>query len=77
MKKQKRVLSKEEEFKIMHAVFDKFLLLSVLVMIVGLVKIAFSNDVLTGFLIIVGGAILLLIFALLLIKEYEIIKRYV
>ena len=73
---RKRTLTKSEEFQIMHMVFDKFLLLSILVMLVGLVKIVFSADVLFGFFIICGGAILMMIFALLLIKEYEFIELH-
>jgi hypothetical protein len=73
--KEKRMISRDEEFKIMNLVFDKFLLLSVLVILVGLVKLLFTDDFLIGFMVVVSGAILLLIFALLLIKEYDFIKR--
>jgi hypothetical protein len=75
MVKEKRMMSRDEEFKIMNIVFDKFLLLSVLVILVGLVKLLFTDDFLIGFMVVVSGAILLLIFALLLIKEYDFIKR--
>ncbi|MFP4523597.1 MAG: hypothetical protein ACOCQQ_02070 [Candidatus Nanoarchaeia archaeon] len=73
---RKRTLTKSEEFQIMHMVFDKFLLLSILVMLVGLVKIVFSTDILFGFFIICGGAILMIIFAFLLIREYEFIEHH-
>ncbi|MBU1975211.1 MAG: hypothetical protein KKG59_02280 [Nanoarchaeota archaeon] len=71
----KKHLSKEEEFQIMKLVLDKFLWLGVGIMAYGFYKIiALSSDLSYGFSIMLAGAVILVIFMVLLIKEYNFMK---
>ena len=77
MAKKKRNLTKAEEFDIMKIVFDKFLLLGVLVMMLGLVMITLGiQDFVYGFTVMVDGALELLVFAIILVKEYNFIENH-
>jgi len=72
-KKKKKRLSQAQEFEIMKLVLDKFLWLGFAIMAYGLLRM-FNLDITNGLLIIITGAIILLIFMVLIVKEYEIIK---
>ena len=67
----RKYLSHEEEFSIMKLVLDKFLWLGFIVMVLGLYKVA-EIDVQSGVSMIVVGAIILMLFIVILIREYEI-----
>ena len=69
----RKYLSHEEEFSIMKLVLDKFLWLGILIMIYGLWK-TFGEDFNEGLMWIIGGAIVLIAFLVLIVKEYEIVK---
>ena len=69
----KRRLSEEQEFDIMKMVLDKFLWLGFGIMAYGL-YLMFNSTVPIGLSWIITGAIILLIFTWIIIKEYEIIK---
>lgn len=69
----KKRLTQSEEFEIMKLVLDKFLWLGFGIMAFGLYRM-FSDTVLTGLSWIVVGAIVLILFVVIIIKEYEIIK---
>ena len=69
----KKRLTPTEEFEIMKMVLDKFLWLGVAIMAFGLYKI-FMGTSMTGFSLIITGAILLVLFLILIVKEYEVIK---
>ncbi|MBN1376814.1 hypothetical protein JW949_00590 [Candidatus Woesearchaeota archaeon] len=73
----KRRLTKKEEFDIMKLVLDKFLLLGVFIMGYGFWKMVeyTYTDLWMGLLILISGAIVLVIFMMLLVREYEFIKR--
>lgn len=71
----KKHLTKQEEFEIMKLVLDKFLWLGVGIMGYGFWKvISLSNELSYGFGIMLAGAIILIIFMVLLIKEYNFMK---
>ncbi len=73
--KKKKTLTSEQEFEIMKLVLDKFLWLGFGIMAYGLyVIIVQAREVLQGFAMMIVGAILLVLFMMLLVKEYEIIK---
>ena len=72
MTKQKKRLTKSEEFDILKLVLDKFLWLGFALMLFGLYSI-FSGDFTGGFAWIVVGAIVLILFMIIIVKEYEII----
>ena len=69
----KKRLTPTEEFEIMKLVLDKFLWLGIIIMVFGLYKI-FTGTNMSGFSLIIVGAIILLIFLILIVKEYEIVK---
>jgi hypothetical protein len=73
----KKRLTQSEEFEIMKLVLDKFLWLGMAIMGVG-VYIMFagkmSDPIVKGLGFLIAGAIVLILFTLVLIKEYEIIK---
>jgi hypothetical protein len=71
----KRHMTKDEEFKIMTMVLDKFLWLGVAIMGYGFYKVVTLTEGLGyGFSIMLAGAIILVIFIALLVKEYNFMK---
>jgi len=69
----KKRLSEQQEFEIMKIVLDKFLWLGFGIMAYGL-YLMYSAELQLGLSWIVAGAIILLIFTWIIIKEYEIIR---
>ena len=69
----KRRLSEQQEFEIMKLVLDKFLWLGFGIMAYGLYQM-YTDTIQIGLSWIVAGAVVLLIFAWIITKEYEIIK---
>jgi len=69
----KKRLTPTEEFDIMKLVLDKFLWIGVAIMGFGLYKI-FAGTSMSGFSMIIIGSIILVIFLILLVKEYEIVR---
>lgn len=69
----KNRLTPTEEFEIMKMVLDKFLWLGIGIMALGL-YIIFMGTSMSGFSLIIVGAIILVIFLILIVKEYEIVK---
>ena len=69
----KKRLTPSEEFEIMKLVLDKFLWVGVIIMAFGLYKI-FVETSMSGISLIVIGSIILLLFLILIVKEYEIVK---
>lgn len=73
--KTKKSLTNDQEFEIMKLVLDKFLWLGFGIMAFGLYMIVVQVDnIFKGFAFMIVGAILLVLFMMLLIKEYEIMK---
>ncbi len=73
--KGKKKLTEDQEFEIMKLVLDKFLWLGFGIMAFGLLMILLQVDnIFKGFMFMIVGAILLVLFMMLLIKEYEIMK---
>lgn len=69
----KKRLTQQQEFEIMKLVLDKFLWLGTVVMAYGGWRV-FLSDFAVGFSWITAGAILLIIFMVLIVREYEIIR---
>jgi hypothetical protein len=68
----KRHLTKSEEFDIMKIVLDKFLWFGVIIMGLGFYKMVSSTeDFLISFSILLAGIIIMVLFMVILIKEYE------
>lgn len=69
----KKRLSEQQEFEIMKLVLDKFLWLGFILMAFGLYQ-TFANSLINGLIWIGSGIVLLILFVILIIKEYELIK---
>ena len=69
----KRRLSEQQEFEIMKLVLDKFLWLGFGIMAFGLYQM-YSQGIQMGLPWMVSGAVILLIFTWIIVKEYEVVK---
>ncbi len=69
----KKRLTQSEEFEIMKLVLDKFLWLGIAIMGWGLFKILYES-IASGLTLIIVGAIILVLFLILIVKEYEIVS---
>lgn len=69
----KKRLSTQQEFEIMKLVLDKFLWLGFVIMAYGLWQV-FNSGIPIGLTWIITGAIVLVLFMMIIVKEYEIIK---
>ena len=67
-------MSEEQEFEIMKLVLDKFLWLGFIVMGWGMFTIIRDAVFTPGIWYLVAGAVLLMLFVILIVKEYEIVK---
>ena len=75
VKNTKKRLSEQQEFEIMKLVLDKFLWLGFAVMAYGGLRMFQGGESLAvGFSWVVAGAIVLILFMVLIVREYEIIK---
>ncbi len=74
MAKNKKKLTRQEEFDILKLVLDKFLWAGLIILLYGLYIIIHNSNLTYGFWIMVGGAFVLLLFMSILIREYEITK---
>jgi hypothetical protein len=73
MKKKKR-MTRDEEFQIMKLVLDKFLWVGFIIMGWGMILILRDTAVNPGIWYMVAGAVLLVLFAIIIVKEYETVK---
>ncbi len=71
--RRKRRLSQSEEFEIMRLVLDKFLWVGTILMVYGL-YVSIARTFNEGFYFILGGAIVMLVFAWIIIKEFEQVR---
>jgi len=69
----KKRLTAQQEFEIMKLVLDKFLLLGFAIMGFGLWQM-WQVSIPAGLVWIVAGAVVLVLFMMLIVKEYEMIK---
>ena len=75
LRKVKRRMTPDQEFEIMRMVLDKFLWLGFVIMAFGLYLMIRSPELLyKGFTLIIAGGIVLILFTILIVKEFEIIK---
>lgn len=73
MAKMKRRLSEQQEFEIMKLVLDKFLWLGFIIMGFGLYQM-FTEGIPAGLMWMVVGAVVLILFMILVVKEYEMVR---
>ncbi|MFH1850138.1 MAG: hypothetical protein ABH879_08230 [archaeon] len=69
----KKRLSQREEFEIMKLVLDKFLWLGFVLMAFGMYTMA-TCCITTGLVYMGVGAIVLIAFMVMIVREYEIVK---
>jgi hypothetical protein len=69
----KKRLTQTEEFEILKLVLDKFLWLGFAVMAWGLLKMA-TESVEAGVWYLVAGGAILVLFMIIIVKEYELSK---
>ncbi|AJF61872.1 TPA: hypothetical protein HA239_02205 [Candidatus Woesearchaeota archaeon] len=74
MKKMKKRLTQAEEFDILKLVLDKILWFGFAVMGYGFYLSVVSLEMARGMSFVLGGAVVLVLFMFLLIKEYEVVK---
>lgn len=70
----KKRLTRLEEFEIMKLVLDKFLWLGFGIMVYGMYLMAAIGEFMKGVWFLIGGAFVLILFLVLIVKEYEIVK---
>ena len=68
----KRRMTEDQEFQVMKLVLDKFLWLGFIVMGWGMYQSLTQSTVMAGLWYMIAGAVLLLLFVIIIIKEYEI-----
>ena len=73
MKKNKRRLTEDEEFQIMKLVLDKFLWIGAILMLFG-IYVCISKEWSEGLWYIFAGAGVMLVFAWVIVKEFERIR---
>ena len=74
MVKMKKRMTAQQEFEIMKLVLDKFLWLGFIVMGWGMYK-SLTETFLSGIWYMIAGAVLLVVFLIVIVKEYEIIAK--
>ena len=72
--RMKKRLTTEEEFDILKMVLDKVLWLGFGIMAFGLWKL-YDEQVNNPFALMFAGAVILVIFIVIIVREYEIVKR--
>ncbi len=69
----KKRLSDQQEFEIMKLVLDKVLWVGFAVMVFGVYNMAVSSFI-SGIMWFIIGAIFLILFIIIIVKEYEIVR---
>lgn len=67
-------MTEEQEFEIMKLVLDKFLWLGFIVMGWGMYVSLDQSSIMAGIWYLISGAVLLLLFLIIIVKEYEIVR---
>lgn len=73
-RKQKKHLTREEEFDILKLVLDKFLWIGVIIMVFGVYRLLTTVKVWENLFLLGAGIVIMLLFTWLLIKEYNVMK---
>ncbi len=68
----KKRMTKQQEFEILRLVLDKFLWLGFIVMGWGMYQSLNQTSIAAGLWYMIAGAVLLLLFVFIIIKEYEV-----
>jgi len=71
----KRTFSSQQEFEMMKLILDKFLWIGAAIVLYGFYLMAVKTDVVDSLLMIAAGAIVFIIFIVLLVRDYEWAKK--
>ena len=71
----KRKMTGQQEFEIMKLVLDKFLWLGFLIMAFGVYKMIDSQDINQGIYYLITGIVVLILFLIIIVREYEVISK--
>jgi hypothetical protein len=71
---RKKRMNAQQEFEIMKLVLDKFLWLGFLVMGWGMYTAIRDSVILPGLWYMIAGAVLLVLFLVIILKEYDTLK---
>lgn len=69
----KKKMTSQQEFEIMKLVLDKFLWLGFGIMAFGVYKMI-ASTVTDGIFYLIAGIILLIVFVVIIIREYEVLR---
>lgn len=69
----KKKMTTQQEFEIMKLVLDKFLWLGFGIMAFGVYQMI-TNTITEGLYYLIMGIVLLIIFMIIIVKEYEVLK---
>lgn len=77
MAKKKRRLTQHEEFEIFKIVIDKFLWVGVFILLYGfyLMTAGATVNTLRGITMLIAGAVIMIVFMVVMMREYEFIKK--
>ena len=70
----KKRMTGQQEFEIMKLVLDKFLWLGFIVMGWGMYQSLSQSDIMAGLWYMIAGAILLILFVIIVVREYEVMR---
>ena len=70
----KKRMTEQQEFEIMKLVLDKFLWLGFIVMGWGMYESLSQSSLMAGIWYLIAGAVILLLFMIVIVKEYEVVK---
>ena len=73
-KSTKKRMTEQQEFEIMKLVLDKFLWLGFIIMGWGMYQSLSLSDLMAGIWYLIAGAVILLLFMIVIVKEYEVVK---
>ena len=70
----KKKLTNQQEFEIMKLVLDKFLWAGLFILLYGFYTVVQAASINNGYWIMAAGAVLLVLFMGILVKEYEVLQ---
>ncbi len=70
----KKRMTEQQEFEIMKLVLDKFLWLGFIIMGFGVWKMISEASVAAGIYHLIAGIVVLVLFLVMIVREYEVLK---
>ena len=70
----KKRMTEQQEFEIMKLVLDKFLWIGIILMFIG-IYFMFTKTLTDGIYFMITGIVIMILFAWIIVKEFEIIEK--